>query len=347
MEPLTGSSQAVAEKKADPRLERVDHYGLPDNAKIDAELDAAFDKTIATRPRDEKGQFSEGVKPTKAQEEQPEEEPQDAETPPGEDEADEKPAASEGAPTKAKATPEQREAAIKALRLLPGGLPDGVVEGLSDEQLLAWGAKAKDAQTKTAEKLQSQAEALKAQGTKPETTAPQAEQPSEPDLETALQAFKDYDEDFKKGQLELSRATVRTVVKVLMNDLQPAVKEQAESSKIVRSMARREMRREFDGMFPELVDADQQFSRVTAKYTQLWGPEGATYQDAAPDPLDRMLVCFRDACKIEVAAPQHRKDSRRQANGLMSPPARQAPKQALTDEDELDKAVEESLARFR
>lgn len=359
MEPITADVAELA--AAATLLATKDAAGRKLNASgIPQGSDELMDKTFEAIPAHLKEQHglsagkkraADGKFAPKAETPAEVETPPEEETPPGDEEAE--PAKAEAATEDAEAKAarlEKREAALKAVRLLPG-VPSAVIDALTDDQLLEWGAKATAAHAKTAEKLQKQAEALKAQETKSKPTETKVEETPlvVPELDAALQALSEYGDDFKKAQGTISNATAKAAVERVRSEFQPAVQMLSETLEVVNEMLTDNLRREFDGMFPELDGKDAAFDKTMQAYKRLWGDGGATYQDAASTRLGRVRACFKDACKLGVdqPAPARKDTSRRQAQGLPSLPARQMPTKAKNLDEQMDDIADEVAKRWK
>ena len=320
-----------------------------------SEVDAALDAAVDNVPEKYRANAGLGEKPAKK--EQPKAaEPEQSEDEPAGDEGSEGSEPEKGA--KPDAEPNYAlEKALAALRL--DGVPSETIDAMmanqaGRNQLLSWGAKVTAKHAATAEKLQNQAEELKrAQEAKNETPAKgEAKSPTpEADFTSSLEAFKEYGEEFQKGQSTLARAihaeSVRMARETVIAEIQPAAAMLLEMRTVLEEMVGETLDREARERFPGLVEGEGK-TEAEAAFKRLWGKSGESYKDAAPTFLGRLRAARADAYKlVESKQPAPRKDdSQTKANRIPAPPSRSVPKKSLTVDQQVDAAIEESMKRY-
>ena len=254
------------------------------------------------------------------------------------------------APKEEKKTDYALERALAALRFAK--VPSEVIDTLGRAKLLEWGSQLAEAQAKTAEKIRSDAEELKrAQESKKETTA-KAESDTAPavdaDFTSSLEAFKEYGEDFQKGQSAFARAIYQKARDDMRGEIQPAAAMLLEMRSLMEEVVSETLDREARERFPGLVEGEKA-SEAKAAFKRLWGKSGESYADAAPTILGRLRAAQADAYKLlQADQPAPRKDdSQKKAQRIPASPSRTMPRKAMTPDEEMDSAIEESMARWK
>lgn len=318
---------------------------------VDAALDAAVDN-VPERFRENAGL---GKKPEKK--EQPKAaEPEQSEDAPAGDEAE----AEAEAEKATKSEPETSYALEKALAALRyDEVPSETIDALMQnqkgrEQLLAWGSKAAARQADVSRKIKDQAEELKrAPATNAETTATTGESATptpNADFTSSLEAFKEYGEEFQKGQGSLARAIHSESVKAardsVLNEIQPAVKVLLETRSVLEELVTEMLDREFGERFPDLVE-DKASEDAKAAFKRMWG-NGEAYKDAAPTILGRLRAARKDAygsVKAQMPAPR-KDDSQTKANRIPAAPSRTVPTKARTIDEQVEDVIEKSMKKY-
>jgi len=330
--------------------------GAPSKARtpegMDADIDKALDAAIDNVP--EKYRENAGLGKKAEKKEQPKavksEESEDA---PAGDEGE-----AEAEPEKGtKADPEASYALEKALAALRyDEVPSETIDALMQnqkgrEQLLAWGSKAAARQADVSRKIKDQAEELKrAPATKPETTAAPGESATptpDADFTSSLEAFKEYGEEFQKGQGSLARAVHKAARDSVLSEIQPAVAVLLETRSALEELVGEMLDREFGERFPEIVEGKAK-EDAQAAFKRMWGKGGENYKDAAPTILGRLRAARADAYgSVKARLPAPRKDdSETKAQRIPAPPSRTTPKKALSVDQQVDAAIEQSMKRF-
>lgn len=356
LEQAPSPGEVKAEKAVEySNMETLSGLRLP--AELEKEMDSNYDAIPEglkrreaerrTDGRDEKGRFA----------------PKEDETPPeASDEQPEKPvAASSEAASEASVEAQSPapvnpglEAALVALRL--EGVPDSIIKTTPNEQLLKWGAQAKERQAKRDAELRSRTEELKkAQeaASKPTEKAESEKAPTViPELDAALPALKTYGEDFARDVEPVFRAAVGAALKQAEARFSPTadalVAALSESQAIIREMLDESMVREFGEGFPEPVRGAK-LDQTRAKVKELWGEGGKSYSESAATLLGRYRACWSDAARLSrdpEPKPRDQAKQQRQAQGLPSSPGKKVPSKPQTLDDEMDRAFEEAQARW-
>lgn len=329
------------------KMETLSGLRLP--AELEAEMDKNYDAIPADMkqreaerrtdpPRDDSGKYA-------AVEAKPETPP---EVEKGKDEHPAKDVAPSGdveAESETEAgSPQVDPALLQALRL--DGFTTAMLDGLKPAQIQELGSKAKERQASVDAKLRGQAEELKrAQeaAAKPTGTAEPTKPTAIPELDTALQAFKEFGDDFRKPMDEYGRALVGAARKQTMAEIQPAVGILQETQTVVRELLDEAMRREFGERFPEPVRAAKLDEARKKAEALNWD----AYKDI-PTLVGRYRARFSDGCRLvqDEPKPGATERSRRQALGLPSSPGKTTPPKAKTLDDDIDAGFDEVQSRW-
>lgn len=316
-----------------------------------ADLDAEMDAAIENIPSHLKEQAD--LPKSKPKKEQPKAaESERSEDAPTDDEAEADAEADKG--TKAEAEPNYAlEKALAALRL--DGVPSETLDAMlanqaGRNQILTWGSKVSEKHAATAEKLKNQAEELKrAQAPKDETTSKaEASSPTvDADFSESLEAFREYGEEFQKGQGQLARAVHKAARDSVMAEFQPVAAVLLEMRSVLEEMVTETLDRETKERFPGLVEGKAK-EEAEAAFKRLWGKSGESYKDAAPTFLGRVRAARADAYKlVDSKQPAPRKDdSQRKAQHIPASPARTTPRKALSLDEEVDSTLDTVLKRW-
>lgn len=244
----------------------------------------------------------------------------------------------------------KREEYLVSIRLAKN-VPNDVLEHATDAQLAAWSAQATDLNRERSVEIQKRTEELKrAQPAAPDVTAkvePQAPT-THADIQTALQAFSEFDDSFKKPMETLIGAAVRTARESVLAEVQPLIQGFVETRAVMAEMISENNRREIGERFPDVVADSAKYEKVQSAIKRLWGENGATYKDAAPTFLGRYRVCVQDACRIERddAAPAKEEATQRKVQGLPAAPARKSPIPRPTMDAVIDDVFEQTQKRW-
>lgn len=325
------------------KMETLSGLRLP--AELEAEMDKSYEAIPADMkqreaerrtdpPRDDTGKYA-------AVEAKPETPPDEAK---GKDEHPPEAVAPSKDVEAQSGEPPVDPALLQALRL--DGFTTAMLDGLKPAQIQELGSKAKERQASVDAKLRGQAEELKrAQeaAAKPTATTEPTKPTVIPELDTALQAFKEFGEDFRKPMDEYGRALVGAARKQTMAEIQPAVGILQETQTVVRELLDEAMRREFGERFPEPVRAAKLDEARKKAEALNWD----AYKDI-PTLVGRYRARFSDGCRLvqDEPKPGATERSRRQALGLPSSPGKTAPPKSKTLDDDIDSGFEEVQARW-
>lgn len=271
------------------------------------------------------------------------------------------PLVDEGEPAKAEKPKEEPDHAMERAFVgfryakVPESVTDAMMRNPEGRaQLRTWGNELRDGQIKADEKLRSAAETAKAEKPKGEATEKEADVSADiPDFSTALQAFDQYGEDFKKPLGEFGRvistAASKAARESFMAEIQPAAGVLTEMSGLMREMLERDMRREVGERFPKLVEGKDGFEKVQAGFKRLWGTGGESYAEAAPTRLGQLQAAYMDAARLLQSESEgsRKDDSLKKTQRIPPAPSRQLPRKVATTQDEImDETFAETAKRF-
>lgn len=188
-------------------------------------------------------------------------------------------------------SPAEREAAVRALRRAK--TPQSVMDGLSEEDLIAWGAQLAKIQADVDNKLSAKADSEPDE----DDDAPQ----EAPDTTVAAAAAGDFDWDAVTAPLKdtFGDDDAEAVVAPMRAIFERVSQQNQMLANAVEGILIKESFRQLTGAYPQLADPDQQEAVKTKARSLNWGE----YQS-----MDDLL---RDAARLEFGSPRDAEKERR------------------------------------
>ena len=224
------------------------------------------------------------------------------------------------------------EKALSALRRAK--TPQKVLDNLSPEEILSWGADAAKIQADYDDTYRRHSELQKQNGQTEDETPTELDEPSsQPERVNLSDAYQSFNDEFGEDAAK----ALQGAIDPRFNDIDSSMKKMFS---LVGSMIERDVRGQLEGRFPQLGD-DDVFARVRDKASGLI--DSGQYQGQP----DFMVAAFADAAKILLSdddgnelASRRQQDSRKRSQGQMTSTSRRSAPETLSNSDRDDIALD-------